>query len=170
MSYIIAIIIIAIAGVAFTFTQSKPETITTTDGTPVVTENEAARSEELAEFDTETVIPASEEAVNENTEDTSSVYGNGSYTARATYFTPKRTEHEIAVTLTLTDDIVTDATILYDGAAPATGSHLGFDNAYKAAVIGQPVATLSLSRVGGASLTSTSFNEALESIKSEAQS
>lgn len=95
-------------------------------------------------------------------------FRNGSYTTAASYFTPARTRHDMDITLTISDDIVTDAVIIYDGGAPETGHHRRFDDAYKAAVIGQPLANISLARVGGASLTSEAFNEAVDTIEQQA--
>ena len=96
------------------------------------------------------------------------IYTDGSYTVETSYFTPARTEHEMDITLVVENDVVTDATIIYDGGAPSTGHHRRFDSAYKSAVIGVPLASISLSRVGGASLTSESFNEAVDTIQQQA--
>jgi hypothetical protein len=53
--------------------------------------------------------------------------------------------------------------------APKTPSHTGFDTAYEAEVVGQPLDDLRLSRTGGASLTSDAFNEAVTDIKQQAR-
>lgn len=80
----------------------------------------------------------------------------------ASYLTPARKEHEITVTLTLNGDTVTDAAVLYDGTSNFSNpSHERFDAAYKTEVIGKTLSQISLSRVGGASLTSQAFNEAV---------
>jgi FMN-binding domain len=80
----------------------------------------------------------------------------------ATYLTPARTEHEITVELTLTGDTVTEANVLYDGQETSQNpNHERFDAAYKTEVVGKTLAQISLSRVGGASLTSQAFNEAV---------
>ena len=95
-------------------------------------------------------------------------YRNGTYTADASYYTPKRREHIISVTLLLQDDVITSADVRYDGVEAKTPSHLQFDGAYESLVLGVEVDTLDLSRVGGASLTTTAFNEALADITSDA--
>lgn len=95
-------------------------------------------------------------------------FRNGSYTTEASYFTPARTRHDMDITLTVTDDIVTDAAITYDGGAPETGHHRRFDSAYRDAVIGVALDEISLARVGGASLTSEAFNEAVDTIEQQA--
>ena len=87
------------------------------------------------------------------------------FTETGSYLTPARTEHKIAVTLTLLNGIVTEADVIYDGEKGFSNpSHERFDGAYAVEVIGKPLSDISLSRVGGASLTSTAFNEAVTKI------
>src|SRR3989344_1271792 len=82
--------------------------------------------------------------------------------------TPARTTLEIDVTLTVEGGIVTDANVVYDnGEGFSNPNQERFDGAYKAEVIGKPLNDISLSRVGGASLTSNAFNEALEIIRTQ---
>ena len=97
-----------------------------------------------------------------------SVYRDGTYTANAEYYTPKRRKHVISVTLSLRDDVITAADVRYDDAEARTPSHTRFDGAYESLVLGVEMDELDLSRVGGASLTTTAFNEALGDITSDA--
>ena len=97
-----------------------------------------------------------------------SAYTDGTYTANASYFTPKRVQHNISVTLTINDDVITAADVLYDGAEARTPSHTNFDGAYEQIVLGVEIDDLDLARVGGASLTTTAFNETLADIATEA--
>ncbi len=91
-------------------------------------------------------------------------------TGTGTYLTPRRDEHTVDVTLTIADGIVTDAEVTFDG-KPAgevsNGTQGRFLAAYEAEVIGKPVANINLSRVGGASLTTGAFNEAVAKIAAE---
>lgn len=96
-------------------------------------------------------------------------YKNGTYTADAAYFTPKRVRHNISVSVTIQDDVITTADVLYDGAEAKTPSHIGFDGAFEQAVLGAEMSDdINLARVGGASLTTVAFNEALADIASDA--
>ena len=95
-------------------------------------------------------------------------FANGTYTVAASYFTPRRTKHDMDITLTIVDDVITAATITYDGEVASSPNHTRFDEAYRAEVIGKPLEQVSLSRTGGASLTSAAFNEALVEIKTQA--
>jgi len=89
------------------------------------------------------------------------------FVAEASYFTPRRTEHEMVITFDLDGEIVSDVSIDYDGAPAVTPAHTGFDNAYKAEVVGANINEIDLSRVGGASLTSVAFNEAVADVRAQ---
>ncbi|MFN3187972.1 MAG: hypothetical protein ACK42D_00280 [Candidatus Paceibacteria bacterium] len=132
----------------------------------------------------EQMDPASE--TNFQTEDTEDINDNntfndsdpitsgsstkGTYQASGEYLTPARTEHVVDVTLTLENGIVTNSTVLFDGRAEGESSNdnqARFADAYKTQVIGKSLGEISLSRVGGASLTSRAFNEAVVKIAAE---
>jgi hypothetical protein len=86
----------------------------------------------------------------------------------AKYNTPARVTHDIAVTFTLKDDIVNDVSVNYDnGKGPANDYQKRFESKYRAEIIGKKLNEVSLSRVGGASLTSNGFNEAVKAIKAQ---
>jgi len=180
MPYLIAIVVVVVAGVAFTFFQSSPAPepeVTTTNEEARPPENDTATTEvateptpiqEQSEEPDISVVSEVIDTVPDN-EDDLTAFTDGTYTTQTSYFTPRRTEHTMDVTLTLEGDIVTDVSILWDGsAAPKTPSHSGFDAAFEAEVIGQPLNEIFLSRVGGASLTSEAFNEAVETVEIEA--
>lgn len=146
--------------------------------TPEEAESEAAVEME-ADAEIQATLPADpvdqdDPAVSGVNEDlvapTTSVneYADGVYTAEASYFTPSNVKHDISVTLTLEGDEVADAAVLYDGGAAETSSHTRFENALAPEVIGVDLEDVSLSRVGGASLTSDAFNEAVDTIKQQA--
>ena len=177
MPIVIGIIVLAVVGISVGFLVSNNDQPVTTDN-EIVTETtspeESSNQEEVVEADMTTEArqedavdevasePANEEAVSTNT------YANGSYTAESFYFTPRRTRHDMEITLEVEDDVVVDANVTYDGAPAETPNHTRFDEAYRAEVVGQRLEDVYLSRTGGASLTSDSFNEAVETIKAEA--
>jgi hypothetical protein len=197
MPYIIAIVAIAIGAITFTVlktdpitdqeivsiseevrlpqeTTPEPDTAEDTDEIAIIPEaitetDETATVQFVAEEpDISLVSEMVKQPPTEETPNTSFV--DGSYTTETAYFTPRRTQHVMDVTLTIENDVVTDASILWDGAvAPKTPSHSGFDAAYKEEVIGKSLSMIDLSRVGGASLTSDAFNEAVDTIQSEAR-
>ena len=87
--------------------------------------------------------------------------------AEASYLTPKRTEHDLVVTLELDGETVVAANVTYDGGPAMTPMHSAFDGAYTTEVIGVNVNEIDLSPVGGASLTSVAFNEAVADIRAQ---
>jgi len=138
MPYIIAVIIIAIAGAGFTFFKSQ-HTETSQTNTPAITK----------------VVETHD-------------YKDGTYNTDTTYMTPKQTEYKISVNLTLAGNIITDATVTGSQGAEVDPNAGRFLSAYKSEVVGKNINSLNLSRVGGASLTTNAFNNALNTIKSQA--
>lgn len=196
MPYIIAIIVVVVATGAFLLfrtpavapVESEPVTTapapaTDTQETPVTTETEStADTASDATPGTAAGIPTAnaptgepdistvpDEVSEPDTAPVSEASGtNGTFSADASYLTPRRTNHDITVSLTLENDVVTAAEVLYDGSPTASSpSHSGFDSAYETEVIGKTLDDINLSRVGGASLTSTAFNEAVADIRAQ---
>ena len=146
MPYIIAVLALAVIGIGFTFFQSNKQPAT--EETTV----------------TEINTPTNEVAIQTNN------YKNGVHSADVTYLTPIKAEYTLEVSLTLANDIVTDAQIVYSQGAEKDPNAQRFEAAYRTEVIGKNIATLNLSRVGGASLTTAAFNNALVNIKTDAKS
>ncbi len=135
----------------------------------------------------ETVIPAdSNNEINVKVEDIENMHdtkptdtpkpipsasANGTFKSTSKYLTPDRAEHLVDVSLTVEGGVVTDSTVLFNNKVLGQYSNdnqARFADAYKAEVIGKSLAEISLSRVGGASLTSRAFNEAVVNITAEA--
>jgi len=151
-------IIIVVMGVLF-FTMSPAEP------TPAV-ENEEMNRTESMEVETEATIEIEPVTEPETSQNDPAASLASTYTGSGTYLTPARTNHKIDVTLTVEGGIVTDADVVYDGGAGFSNPNQErFDGAYKAQVVGKSLSEISLSRVGGASLTSAAFNEAVASIR-----
>lgn len=146
MPYIIAVLAIAVVGIGFTFFQSSKQP-TTPETTVTVTNT-----------------PTTEVAAQTNT------YRNGVHTATVTYLTPVKAEYKLEVSLTLENDTVTDAQVIYTQGAEKDPNAQKFETAYRTEVIGKDIGSLNLSRVGGASLTTGAFNKALTAIKTDAKS
>lgn len=145
MPYIIAVLVLAVIGIGFTFFKTSTQPASET---PIV----------------ETSTPTTEVA--SQTVD----YKNGVHTAAVTYLTPIKAEYKLEVSLTLANDVVTDAQIIYSQGAEKDPNAQRFEAAYRTEVIGKDIDTLNLSRVGGASLTTAAFNNALMNIKTDAKS
>jgi hypothetical protein len=98
------------------------------------------------------------------------IYADGAHTVNSSYKAPNGANHTMAVTLTLKGDVVTDTSIVYGGDKVAESSKYQsrFMSAYESQVIGKKLDAISLSRVGGASLTTGGFNDTLAKVKAVA--
>jgi hypothetical protein len=182
MPYIIAfVIIIVAAGALLLFNRPVEAPVTTsTEEALLPTENQTV--EGVPEGFTSPTTPppsnspSSEEAMIEmeasidfepELKPEAAAAVNETFIAMASYFTPRRTEHDIAVTLELNGTTIVNANVTYDGEVAKTPAHSGFDSAYATEVIGKNINDIELSRTGGASLTSVAFNEAVAEIRAQ---
>ena len=96
-------------------------------------------------------------------------YKNGTYSANGTYMSPGG-QDVIAVTLTISNDVITDATVSsVSGDRTSLRYQSRFISGFKQYVVGQKVSSVNLSRVSGSSLTPEGFNAALAQIKAQAK-
>lgn len=100
--------------------------------------------------------------------DTSAEYADGDYAAEGEYVSPAGPSF-VEVELTLEDDVVTDVVVTPEA---TNGTSLQFQTQFAdgiaAIAVGRDIDTLAVSRVGGSSLTSGGFADALATIKAEA--
>ncbi|WP_291050325.1 hypothetical protein [Herbiconiux sp.] len=102
------------------------------------------------------------------TSDSASTYTDGTYEATGTYTSPNGKE-EIDVSLTLAGDVITAVTVTPEATNPNSVNYQNqFADGIAAVVVGKDIDEIDVSRVAGSSLTSGGFNEAVETIKSEA--
>ena len=139
---------LALAGCATAEPTTETEPTTTPEATATATPEASA---------TESAEPTSD-----------STYADGTYTAEGSYATPESVE-TITVTVTLEDDIITAVEVAGNPQKSESEQYQGqFIGGIADVVVGQDIDALSVSRVAGSSLTSGGFNQAIETIKSEA--
>lgn len=168
MPIVVAVIAVAVLSAGGLYYYSKPTDSAPPEPVVTLEVDEAARTEETTDVDMNMGMNAAADDAGANM--MSMMYVDGTYSSSATYLTPKRVEHEIAVELTVENDIVTDVIVRYNGEEAKTPMHQNFAGAWEEVVVGQSLDSIELSRVGGASLTSEAFNEAVADIKAEATS
>ena len=98
-------------------------------------------------------------------------YTDGDYEATADYQSPRGTE-TIDVAVTLKGDVITDVTVTsksVDPPAEVIRFQGEFEDGIADAVEGKNIDELDVHRVGGSSLTSSGFNEAIHQIKVKAK-
>lgn len=130
-------------------------------------EEDGAMEEETMEEGTEeTMEEAEPEPVSTNT----SGFTNGTYTASADYNAPKNNVETVNINLTLADGVIESINTTYEANHEISKARqAAFDEAYKSQVVGKKIDEVSLSRVGGSSLTTVGFMDALETIVDEAR-
>lgn len=100
--------------------------------------------------------------------DTSAEYADGTYTADGDYISPAGPSR-ITVEITLDGDTVTAVEVTPHATEGNSVRFQGeFADGISAVIVGKDIDTLSVSRVGGSSLTSGGFADALAKIKAEA--
>lgn len=105
---------------------------------------------------------------NSTSSTTTNTYKDGTYTAKASFAVPHGS-NSITVNATIKNNIITAVTTTHTPQEQESQMYdTWFDNAMTAKVVGKAIDQISLSRVGGASLTTSGFNSALENIKSQA--
>lgn len=93
-----------------------------------------------------------------------------SITATVAYGIPQGYSEDMTVTLSILNNTITDVSIQYGIGVnhESVWYQNRFQSAYRPLVIGKNIDSISLSRVGGASLTTNAFNAALHAIKEQA--
>ncbi|HSL38268.1 MAG TPA: hypothetical protein VK883_15730 [Arthrobacter sp.] len=100
----------------------------------------------------------------------SASYKDGTYSADGNYVSPNGTE-TVGVTLTLAGGAVSDVEITQHPSNPNTRKFQGeFAGGIQSQIVGKSLNEIKVSKVAGSSLTSGGFNQAVEKIKSDAQS
>jgi hypothetical protein len=95
-------------------------------------------------------------------------YADGIYTAVGTYSSPGG-EESISVTLTLTGDVVTAASAVGNATSPPSSQYQQqFVSNFADLIVGKSLDEVSLDKVAGSSLTPIGFNDAVDTIKTDA--
>jgi uncharacterized protein with FMN-binding domain len=104
----------------------------------------------------------------DSTSPSANTYKNGTYSAVGTYSTPGGRE-SIGLSVTIRDDKIVDSSLTQNARTEqAKDFQQRFASGYKQEVVGKKIEEVSLSRVAGSSLTSSGFNNALDTIKNDA--
>lgn len=116
----------------------------------------------------DTAQPDTTETEAPSTDTSGGGYTDGTYTEAGSYQAPSGTE-TVDVTVTLEGDIITDVQVVGEATDPQAKLHQGeFSSGIAAIVVGKNIDEISVDKVGGSSLTSGGFNEAIDLIKADA--
>ncbi len=160
--FLIVVAVLVAAG-AFIYTQAKRSS-----DTPIAEVNEINRGD----TDAAPIVAQPETSQPETApvEEGAGMYKDGTYSAAGTYTSPAGPE-SIGVTLTVENDIVTDAAIVSNAVSPGSKKWQGeFIGGYKTLVVGKSLEDLAIvSAVSGSSLTPKGFNDAVVQIRAQAE-
>ncbi len=96
-------------------------------------------------------------------------YKDGTYTATATYYVP-RGSNSMSAKVTVSGGKVTAVSVNHDYSDRESGMYIdSFESALQSAVVGKSIDGLSLNRIGGATLTTQAFDDALTTVRNEAK-
>lgn len=154
MPYIISVIILVIIGVGFTLFKAAPSTELTEVRQPelIVETNDSEPAPDTASSSTN-----------------SHNYRDGNYSGKSNYRTPEG-DYQMELAITIESDVITSSKVSFNELGAKSNYSKSFMASYEPEVLQKNIEEVSLSRVGGASLTTRAFNSAVESIKQQAAS
>jgi|JI10StandDraft_1071094.scaffolds.fasta_scaffold366592_2 uncharacterized protein with FMN-binding domain len=167
-----ALSIASIVGAAgFVLTHTKP-TATPSAANPATSQTAI---KETTSQSTDTAAATADTTTNTSTTTNSSAsssgYKDGTYSASASYTVPHGYSNDLLVKLTVANGVV--SSVSTDNTYSDRESQMyvdSFEREIKSAVVGKSLSSLtSLSRVGGASLTTYAFDDALATIANQAK-
>lgn len=112
---------------------------------------------------------SSTNTVSSTTASATASYKDGTYSANTSYYVPHGTNN-LTAKITVQNGKITAVTVNNDYSDNESGMYIdSFEAAIKNAVVGQDIGSLSLSRIGGATLTTQAFDDALATIRNDAK-
>ena len=166
-----ALAIASILGAAlFVATQSQSQPAASSTN-PTATTQAATKETTNQATNTATASTTPTSPSTSTTPATTSGYKDGNYSATASYTVPRGYENSITVTLTVKDGLVTAAKSTHTYTDHESAMYIdSFDGSIQSSVVGKTIRSLSsLSRVGGASLTTSGFDDAITTIATRAK-
>lgn len=108
---------------------------------------------------------------NNNSSSTSTgSYKDGTYTATQTYSVPHGDTNSVKVTVTIASGKITAVTTDNNYTDRESGMYIqDFESSVSGVIVGQNIGSTSFSRIGGASLTSSAFFGALDTVATQAK-
>jgi len=100
----------------------------------------------------------------------SSGYKDGTYKATSSYYVPRGATNSLTASVTISGGKISTVTVNNDFSDQESSMYIdSFVSAVQNAVVGKSVDGLSLGRIGGASLTTQAFDDALATIRTDAK-
>ena len=158
----IALIAATATGGYLLLTAPTSNTIATSSKAQAVTQS-------TAESATNTPSTSTGESTGAADATTTSSYKDGTYTATASYSVPHGEQNSIAAEVTVAAGKIVSVKTTDNYSDHESAMYIsGFESSVNSSASGQSLATYSPSRIGGASLTTAAFDDALDTIRSQA--
>lgn len=158
--------VLVAAGITGVWLFGKSDTTASTSATTASTEAQSSDST----ANTTATTAATDTATSTSTAASSASYKDGTYNATISYTVPHGYSNSVMASITISGGKITAADVNNDYSDNESGMYIdSFTAAIKNAVVGQSIDGLSLSRIGGASLTTQAFDDALSSIRNDAK-
>jgi len=117
-----------------------------------------------------TPTSASSTNTSSTTTATSSGYKDGTYSATSNYSVPQGNSNSIGVSITVKDGVVTAVKTDENYSDRESEMYIdSFESLLQNAVVDKSIKNLQLNRIGGATLTTAAFDDALDSIRNDAK-
>lgn len=156
------------AGVTGTWLFGKSDATASSTTTTSAAADQSTPSQAAATSTTSTTDTSTTSAVSSSTTSSTS-YKDGTYKTTANYYVPHGT-NSLTASVTVSGGKVTAVSISNDYTDQESGMYIdSFMSSIQSAVVGKSVDGLSLSRIGGASLTTQAFDNALAKIRTDAK-
>lgn len=173
---VVMVSIIAIAAYVFVLSgsDSKSTVASTSSSTVASTQNS---SQQTATNSSSAAQPTTQQANTNTTSSTSSTpvtsntsgIKDGTYSSSTDYSVPKGETNSISVTLTVKDGNITSVSTQNDYTDHESAQFISsFKSSLSSKVVGKALKDFAASRIGGASLTTDAFNEAVSQIAQNA--
>ena len=158
----VALLAVSVVG-GYALFSDKANTTTASVATSSASTNTSSSSSVAAVSTT----PASENST--AAAKTTTSYKDGTYTATVRYNVPHGAQNQIALTLTVAGSKITAVKTSDNYTDRESGMYVNsFESSVSSDATGQPIASYSPSRVGGASLTTMAFSDAIDQIRTAA--
>ena len=162
--------ILIAAGLGGSYLFFAKDAATSTPG--VATSASASTGTGSSEVATTPSTPTSASSTNTSstTTATSSGYKDGTYSATSNYSVPQGNSNSIGVSITVKDGVVTAVKTDENYSDRESEMYIdSFESLLQNAVVDKSIKNLQLNRIGGATLTTAAFDDALDSIRNDAK-
>lgn len=161
----LSLVILASAAAYFlVFAKNGSESASNSTNQSAVANNSATTTDSASNTST------TDTSANTNSTTTVTMYKDGTYSNSQTYRVPEGESNSIDVKITLSGDVIKDLTVDSNYNSRESERYVsGFESSIKSKVVGKKISDVNLSIVGGASLTTDAFTEAISEIQAEAK-